>query len=469
MKARYLIYGCLLAGLCLSLPGCDEDEKVTNITGITVTPANISPMEIGDELELTAAFTPADATEDIIWKSWNENIVKIEGTGAKVKLKAVSFGETRIFATSTSRIVVSPDINIKVNSDDYAGLMVGNYLGAGKSGMGDITDANIKLERVGLSNTSVKLTVVGVMASFGEQTITGESLDISLGNAAGLYNLNGKAKLTIPGLVTFDFTVTGQFNNADKSLTLKFVDPVTAGFPLEIDMTAVPGEPTDYGALAAGAYAGKADVESAMGPMSGLDMDVTLTRISSSKVDMLITSAMGNITLKEGQEIEVSAGTAANTCRLTGNAYMAAFGMDMTVTGTINLIEHTLTMELSGEFMSASITAELDIAKIVAGEYIGEGAMSGMMDMDLSGVEISMERKNKTTVNMFAVTALASIDCDLTVAPDGNFYSLRGATSIMGMDFTVTGTYNPLNHTVTLSINNPALQIELSAVKQYLL
>lgn len=464
MKTRFFILSCFLACLCFS--GCNENENITKITGITVSPAIIPPMEIGDEVELTATFSPSNSNEEIIWVSWNDEILSIESHGATAKLKAINFGQTRIFATSASKIVVSPDIPITINSDDYAALLVGSYLGVGKSGLGPIPDMKIKLERVGLLNSTVKLTVEAEMAPFGEQIIIGETINLSVGKERGTYNLDGNAQLVIPGMITFNFVVSGTFNNDDKSLTLKLDDSKNSGFPLVIDIDAVPGSPIDFGEAAAGVYTGKANGTSAIGAITGLDMDVTLTRISSNRVDLFISSPMGNITLKEGQEIEVSAGVAANTCALTGNAYMAAFDMEMTVKGTVNLLEHTLTMELEGAFMSAVITAELDIAKIVAGEYIGDGALSGLMDMPLSNVPITMERKNKTTVNMFASTALATIDCDLTVAPDGNKYSLLGETSIMGMDFTVTGTHNPSTQTFTVSINNPALQIDLTAAKR---
>ena len=467
MKARILIYGCLIIGLCLSLTGCGDDEKVTEITGIEVSPSTIPAMEIGDELQLTAQFSPSNATEDIIWKSWNEKIVKIEGTGTNVTLKAIGFGETRIFATSTSRIVVSRDIAIKVNSDDYAGLMTGNYLGSGTSAMGPIDGMAIKIERAGSSNSKVNLTIVAEMSGFGEQTITGEGVDIKLGSEPGTYGFSGSAKMEIPGMIKFDFTISGKFNSADKSLTLKLADLDNPVFPLVIDIDAVPGAPADYGMMAAGDYAGKADItNSPMGAIPGLDMDITITRISSNKVDLIISSSMGDIVLKEGQEIEVTAGTANNTCSLTGNVYMALLDADLAVSGTINLIERTLTMELTSQVLSATITAELDIAKVVEGEYSGDGTLAGMsMDQDLSGVPVILTRIDKQTVNMFA-NALVAFDCDLTVAPDGNFYSLTGATNMMGMDFTVTGTHNPATQTFTVSISNPAIQIELSAVKQ---
>ena len=473
MKPKFLIFGCLLACLCLS--GCDsDDENIKLVTGITVTPANPDALEIGDELELTASFTPADATEEIIWVTWDDKILSIEGNGTKAKIKALTFGETRIFATNKSRIVVSPDIAIKINSDDYAALMVGNYLGTGSSAMGPISDINIKLERVGISNSTLKMTVIAEMTGFGEQTIVAETVNISLGNQPGTYGLNGNAELNILGMI-FDFDLNGSvFNNADKSLKLILDASSNPIMPLVIEINAVPGEATDYGASAAGDYIGEANGESAMGPVSGLEMEISITRISSSRVDLFIQSPSGDIVCKEDQYIEVDAGIAANTCTLNGDATLvSAFGdFPMTVTGEINLLEHKLTLSLFAEgmgmtIMNVTVTAEMDITKIVVGEYMANGELTGMMEMPLTDVPVSLTRVDKATVNLFAATALATIDCNLTVTPDGNFYALQGATSILGMDFTVTGRHNPSNQTLTLSIANSALplKIELSGVR----
>jgi len=471
MKTRFLIFGCLFAFLCLS--GCDDDnENIKLVTGISVTPANPDALEIGDELELTATFTPVDATEEIIWVTWDDKILSIEGDGTKAKIKALTFGETRIFATNKSRIVVSPDITIKINSDDYAALMVGNYLGTGSSAMGPISDINIKLERVGLSNSTVKMTIIAEMTGFGEQTIIAETVNISLG-APGTYGLNGNAVLSIMGM-TFDFILSGTFNNADKSLVLKLDASSNPVMPLVIDINAVPGEATDFGASASGDYIGEANGESAMGPVSGLEMEITITRINSSRVDLFIQSASGNIVCREDQYIEIAAGIAANTCTLNGIATLAsAFGdFPMTVSGEINLLDHTLTLALVAEgmgmeLMNVIVTAEMDITKIIVGEYMADGGLTGMMEMPLNDVPVSLTRVNKATVNLFAATALATIDCELAVIPDGNFYALQGVTSILGMDFTVTGRHNPSNQTLTLSIANAALplQIELSGVR----
>ena len=473
MKTRFLIFGCFFAFLCLfCLSGCGEDEEnIKLVAGITVTPANPEALEIGDELELTATFTPSDATEEIVWVTWDDKILSIEGNGTKAKIKALTFGETRIFATSKSRVVVSPDIPIKINSDDYAALMVGNYLGSGESNMGAISDINIRLERVGLSNSTLKMTIIAEMTGFGEQTIIAETVNISLDGSPGIYGLNGHAELNILGMV-FDFVLTGTFDNADKSLNINLYasDPMQ----LDIDIYAVPGEATDFAASAAGDYIGEANGESAMGPVSGLEMAITITRISSSSIDLFIESQSGNIVCQEGQFIEIAAGIAANTCTLNGVATLTtAFGdFPMTVSGEFNLLEHTLTLDLFAEgmgleLMNVTVTAEMDITKLIVGEYTANGDLTGMMEMPLTDVPVAITRVDKATVNLFAATALATIDCNLPVTPDGNFYALQGIASIMGMDFTVTGRYNPSNQTLTLSIANSSLplQIELSGVK----
>ena len=472
MKTRFLIFGCLFA--CLFLSGCDDEkENVKLVTGITVSPSAVPAMEIGDEVELSASLTPSDATEEIIWVSWDDNILSIEGAGTKATLKALSFGETRIFATSKSRIVVSPDIAIKINSDDYASLLVGNYSGSGSSDLlGAISDINIKLERVGLSNSTLKITIIADLSGFGEQTIVAETVNISLGNTPGTYGLNGRAALNVMGM-TFDFAVNGMFDNADQSLNLELVasDPMA----IRIDINAVPGEAADFGSLASGDYIGEANGSSAMGAVSGLEMEVTITRINSSRIDLLIQSQSGNIVCQEGQFIEIAAGIAANTCTLNGIATLtSAFGdFPMTVSGEINLLEHKLTLELVAEgmgmeLMNVIVTAELDITKVVVGDYMADGGLTGMMEMSLADVPVSLTRVDKTTVNLYAATALATIDCELTVTLDGNFYALQGVTSILGMDFTVTGRHNPSNQTLTLNILNATLplQIELSAVRQ---
>ena len=471
MKAQFLIFGCLFALLCLS--GCDDKEKEIIVSAITVSPATIPAMEIGDEVELTATITPADATEEILWVSWDENIAKVEGQGAKVKLKAIAPGTTRIFATNQSKIVVSRDMEITVNSDDYAGFMVGNYIGSGTLA-GAFTDnlsgMGIKLERVGTEQTAAKLTIIASIASFGEQTIIADRLNLSVGSEPGTYRLSGNAGLTIPNVASFTLAVTGTFKVSDKSLTLSL--NATAPAPVIININAIPGTPTDYGASAAGDYAGIADIETVQGNMPNTGIDIALTRITSSRLNMFLEASTGlTIECLSGQYIEITAGLAANTCALNGKATLTAYNMEMTVTGTLNLNDQTLTMQLSSEYVNASVTAALNITKIVVGTYAGTGDLiSNVPDMMPSGpmgeISITMEKIDHETVKIAATTATGLITGEAKVKPDGSLYALTGSAEGSGLTFTVTGSFNPANKTLTLDAVSPYIILKFTATKK---
>ena len=118
----------------LLLPGCKDDKEVI-VSGITVSPATIPALEIGETVELTATITPDYATEEIRWVAYDKDTITtlkaitLESDGRRAILKAVKAGAAKVFVTNRTGVVVSDEVLVTVNSDDYAGFVACKYVG----------------------------------------------------------------------------------------------------------------------------------------------------------------------------------------------------------------------------------------------------------------------------------------------------------------------------------------------------
>lgn len=481
MKEKFLLFGYLVAILCLS--GCNKNDELS-LTGIAISPATTLVMEAGETLELTATLSPSGVTEEIYWISYDQKIASIEGYDTQVTLKALTPGTTKIFATNRTKTVISEEITVIVNSSDYAAFVVGNYSGAAEvTGMmpASLSGVNVKLERKGAEQATVKLTVVAEMPGLGVLTIIGDAVQLTPGVEPETYRLNGSASVEVAmmgGVITFN--VSGAFKVADSSLLLKLTSNIVT-----IDIDATPGTATDYAALLADDYTGTANLTGMLS--AEFPVQISLTRMSSSKAGLSIIAAntpLGPLTIecKGTQDIEVTAGAEANTCTLNGKATLSMQNMILDVSGTYDIVNHTLTLLLSDNagMVNVSITAvsvqfnPSDYAKVVAGNYTGSGTVAGMVQENLSDVQILLERVDDETLKLTIkaqITALGGLQTIIgETVTVSSAYELSGAATLQGMGFVfvVTGAVNPTDKTLTLNLSasNIGTTINLTAEMQ---
>lgn len=468
MKARFSLLGCLVAILCL--PGCSDDNEVT-VSEITISPGTFPALEVGGTVELTAVITPDNATEEIRWVAYDP-IVSIAGEGRKAVLTAVESGTTRIFATNRTGVVVSEEITVKVNSDEFASFVVGKYIGTAEvrgSLNADLSGVSVTMERIKDENAQVKLTVVADVPSLGELTITGERISVKPGAEPETYTLNGAAPLEFPGIGTVPLTVSGTYRAAEKSLALS----LAAENIISINIAATPGAPADYGAAIAGDYAGTGKLT---GNLMTADLDgvqITLARLGNSKAGLSITAPVPGLgeQVISSDDITLSAGTAPNTCALSGTVLMTpmpATTFELDVTGTFDMTTHALTLDLVDPNGMINIHLDVmpvgfdpsDYGKIVAGKYLGSAVLKGLVNEEVSGVQITLERVDSETVKISVkatVTGVGEvpIDGDAITVSEGNASGtcvLSGTANGMGMPFSVAGTFNAADRTLTLKL-----------------
>lgn len=92
------LFFALFACVALAFVSCNSGEDPNAVTGITVTPAEISLVP-GDEARLSVAATPAGATfsaDSVVWVSSDTNVVVVNSKGG---IKAVGYGKANVTAT----------------------------------------------------------------------------------------------------------------------------------------------------------------------------------------------------------------------------------------------------------------------------------------------------------------------------------------------------------------------------------
>ncbi|MDR2763675.1 MAG: Ig-like domain-containing protein [Tannerella sp.] len=461
------------------MSSCNDEKEVT-VSGIIVSPSTIPAMEVGETVELTAMITPDNATEEIRWVTYDP-IVSIEGEGRKATLKALASGTTRIFATNKTGIVVSPDITVKVNSAEYASFVVGNYSGTAeiKGALNvNLNGVLVKMARIQGENARVDLTLVAAVPEMGELTITGDQVNVSpVAGEPETYAIKGVTK-PLPIFMNAALTISGKYSLADKSLTL---DLTTEG--LSIHVVAAPGTPIDYGAAVAGEYVGNAQLTGIF-PADLSGIRVTLTRAGSSGVNLVIAGeapGIGPVGIS-GENITVSAGSQPSTCTFSGKATLQLPpGFELNVTGTFDMLSHTLTLTLTevNGVLAINLVAmppsfdPSDYGAFVEGQYLGSAKLTGAMEADLTGVQIALERVDKETVKITMKANVPNLG-EVTVAGDAitvsagteaNTYALSGTAAASLGEFSVTGTYNAAEEKLVVKLASEIATIEVTAVK----
>jgi hypothetical protein len=92
------LFFALFACVALAFVSCNPGEDPNAVTGITVTPAEISLVP-GDEARLSVAATPAGATfsaDSVVWVSSDTNVVVVNSKGG---ITAVGYGKANVTAT----------------------------------------------------------------------------------------------------------------------------------------------------------------------------------------------------------------------------------------------------------------------------------------------------------------------------------------------------------------------------------
>ncbi|MDR1879673.1 MAG: Ig-like domain-containing protein [Tannerellaceae bacterium] len=226
MKTKILLTGCFLICLCFS--GCKDEEK--GITGISVTPAAVTALDLGETAQLTAVIAPADADErEIFWVSYDSTAVRVSGNGMAATVTALAPGTIAVFATTRNGVVVSNEVNVTVVPPDYAGLIIGEYTGTAIAMGMTLPNTMASLERVGDEKGIVKFTINANVQGFG--TLVGMAETVALRETSpNQFSLQGEATLEMPmGMGTLGLDLTGTANATEGTL--------------EVSMVAVPGSP----------------------------------------------------------------------------------------------------------------------------------------------------------------------------------------------------------------------------------
>jgi hypothetical protein len=243
MKTKFWIIGSFIAVLCL-FTACGDDNEDGTVKSIAVTPATLSPLEVGSTVELTAVITPSDATEAIKWVSDDPATVSVTGVGAKATITAVKPGTTNVFATNQAGIVASNKIAVTVNPVDYAGPTLGNYTGTGTltgavpQGMGNppISGVKITAKRVGDAKDTVELTLIATVAGMGDLQFDAPKVVVSAGTG-GKLTLSGETDKVV-ALGGLWFAITGDFDPVAKTLALVLVDGDDGAAKIKVDVAA---------------------------------------------------------------------------------------------------------------------------------------------------------------------------------------------------------------------------------------
>ena len=156
-------------------------------TALSVTPKELT-VRTGDSADLKAVFTPANSTDTIIWKSYNNSVATVDANGRVTGAKAgTTFIEARAYNGKTAGPMtvimvtvqdgvkgVSLDSSEKTVRVDSSVTLIPIFNPAtafNKAMTWKASNSNVKIEAVGISN----LKVTGVKA--GTAMVTGTTTD----------------------------------------------------------------------------------------------------------------------------------------------------------------------------------------------------------------------------------------------------------------------------------------------------
>ena len=95
----------------------------TELTGITLSSTTLN-LQQGSTQTLSATLEPADAQASLTWKSSDDSIVRIEGSGNSVQLTGVNTGTANItVASSDGKISAACAVTVSGNSTENPGIV----------------------------------------------------------------------------------------------------------------------------------------------------------------------------------------------------------------------------------------------------------------------------------------------------------------------------------------------------------
>lgn len=140
----------------------------TELTGITLSSTSLN-LQQGSTQTLTATLEPADAQASLTWKSSDDSIVRIEGSGNSVQLTGVNTGTANItVASSDGKISAACAVTVSGNSTENPGIVF----------------AQTSLTLTAGQTQNVRLTVTPSGADVGDITWSASSGAISVPSSA---------------------------------------------------------------------------------------------------------------------------------------------------------------------------------------------------------------------------------------------------------------------------------------------
>ena len=211
------LFACMMVG-CNNFPDPDSYDRNIAITDIYLEVSSVRLIVGGSQ---TITFWPLPANADpmkLEWTSSDPSVATCDRWGRVATLKE----GTATLTVSAGTVSKTVSVTVLPDPADFARFVVGEYSGtaalAGMLNIPELPGVSVSLERVGSSQSIVKMTLVASVPGFGVLTISG---DQTLAEASGVYTMNGTASL--PGMT--DFTVTGTVNATNGALTADLVSP----------------------------------------------------------------------------------------------------------------------------------------------------------------------------------------------------------------------------------------------------
>ncbi|MDR2042467.1 MAG: hypothetical protein LBP98_09175 [Tannerella sp.] len=242
---------------------------------------------------------------------------------------------------------------------------------------------------------------------------------------------------------------------------------------------------SEYAKFVVGSYLGTANVKGALtADLSGVQ--VKMERIAGENAQVKLTLVavlpnMGELTIASESVTVSPVSGEPETYAFKGRTLPLEFLSNATleISGKYSATGKALTLDLTTDILSIHVDAApgtpTDYAALVAGDYVGSAQSTGMT-IDFSNLQAKLTRTDANKVSL-AVTAeasgfgLLSISGEMTVAAGSQpetctFNGLAKLADPMEMDLDVTGSYNTLTHTLTLTLaaTNGLITIHIEAV-----
>ncbi len=260
-------------------PDDDEDDPiVVNATAVTITGAK-AEIEIDEEMQLSAAITPANAAQAVNWSSKNTAVATVDSTG---KVKGLTAGTAEIVAAAASNSKIFKSVNVVVKAPVVVVTPT------------SVTLTGTKTEVTMGSNITLDATVLPEGAA---QEVTFSSSDEAIATVTSAGKVNGIAL----GTVTITVTVV-----ADTTLKATYqVEVIEENIPDPED------NPTDIMIQGEGQMqVGNQITLVASVLPTGVNQNVTW---SSSNETLATVSATGEVDAKAEGTVYITATSVADT------------------------------------------------------------------------------------------------------------------------------------------------------------